>query len=601
VYATDDCTADEDLNYYYWIDAFNDGSNDIHASGNDASGTYPLGTHKITWHVEDGCGNVSICEYLFVIADCKNPTPNLLNGIATEMMENCSIEIWATDWDNPSSPSFDNCGIEEWRVVSPSQGPGQTAPPANASANWTFSGPGALGTQTVDVWIKDVNGNWGYVSTYILVQDNMNNCSGTSTVQIAGTLENEEAEMVDESMLAITGNAPGVPDIDYDMMGEGGEYAFPNLATGGNYVVTPEKDINPLNGVSTFDLVKISQHILEVESLSSPYKIISADINNDGNVTTFDLIQLRRLILFIDTEFQNNTSWRFVEADFVFPNVEDPFQTNFPEVYSVNGLTADENNANFIAMKIGDVNCSASPNGLVGESDDRSAGEMVLSVNDAEMKAGETYTVDFTAKDFANVYGYQFTLGFDNSVVEFEGIEAGELTNLSDLNFGMTMINEGIITTSWNNSDAVTMDENAVLFSITFSANSNANLSDVISVNSRYTKAEAYDNEGVLDINVEFNSENGVTAAAGVFELYQNTPNPFKDETNVSFNLPEAGFATLTVYDVSGKVLRVVEGEFAQGYNEVTINRSEVAGTGVLYYQLDTENDSATKKMIIIK
>ncbi len=599
--ATDDCTAAADLNYEYKIDAFNDGGNDIIGQGADASGNYPIGTHKITWFVEDGCGNVAVCDYLFVIADCKAPTPNLLNGIATDMMPGCMIEIWATDWDNPSSPSFDNCGIEEWRVVSPSQGPGQTAPPANAAFNWTFSGPGDLGTQTVDVWIKDVNGNWGYVSTYILVQDNMNNCNGAPTVLIAGTLENEETEMVDESMLAITGNAPGVPDIDYDMMGDGGEYAFPGLATGGNYVVTPEKDINPLNGVSTFDLVKISQHILEVESLSSPYKIISADINNDGNVTTFDLIQLRRLILFIDTEFQNNTSWRFVEADFVFPNLENPFQTNFPEVFSVNGLTADENNANFIAMKIGDVNCSASPNGLVGESDSRSVGEMVLSVQDAQMKAGETYTVDFTAKDFANIYGYQFTLGFDNSVVEFEGIEAGELTNLSDLNFGMSMINEGIITTSWNNSNAVTMDENAVLFSVTFSANSNANLSDVINVNSRYTTAEAYDNEGVLDINVEFNSENGVTAAAGVFELYQNTPNPFKDETNISFNLPEAGFATLTVYDVSGKVLRVVEGEFAQGYNEVTVNRSEVAGTGVLYYQLDTENNSATKKMIIIK
>ena len=64
--------------------------------------------------------------------------------------------------------------------------------------------------------------------------------------------------------------------------------------------------------------------------------------------------------------------------------------------------------------------------------------------------------------------------------------------------------------------------------------------------------------------------------------------------------MPEAGFATLTVYDVSGRVLRVVEGEFAKGYNEVTLNRSEVAGTGVLYYQLDTENDSATKKMILI-
>ncbi len=597
--ATDDCTDADDLNYYYWIDIDNDGGNDIHATGADASGNYPIGTHSILWHVEDGCGNVAMCEYNFVIADCKNPTPNLLNGIATEMMEDCMIEIWAVDWDNPSSPSFDNCGIQEWRVQSPSQGPGQTTPPATASASWTFSGAADLGTNTVDVWILDVNGNWSYVSTYILVQDNLAPFCGTQA-SISGEVNTEEAQDVSSAMIMLEGGAPGLPEYDEMETGTDGLFGFPGLANGGNYVVTPEKDINPLNGVSTFDLVKISQHILEVDLLPSPYKIISADINHDGNVSTVDLVQLRRLILFIDTEFQNNTSWRFVEASFAFNDPTDPFASNFPEVYTVNGLSQEEI-ADFVAMKIGDVNCSASPNGLTGGADDRTVGELTFGIQDEQMKAGEAYTVDFTAKDFASVYGYQFTLGFDNAAVEFEGIEAGALTNLTDANFGMAMINEGVITTSWNNSTAVSMDADDVLFSITFTANTNAQLSDVLSVNSRYTKAEAYDNNGLLDINVEFNSENGVTVAGGAFELYQNQPNPFKAETNIGFNLPEAGFATLTIYDVSGRVLRTVEGDFAKGYNEVTLNRSEIAGTGVLYYQLDTENDSATKKMIIIK
>ena len=599
--AEDDCTLASDLNYYYWIDIDNDGVGPvIHSTGADASGNYPIGTHSIRWDVEDGCGNVATCTYLFVIADCKNPTPNLLNGIATEMMEDCMIEIWATDFDNPSSPSFDNCGIQEWRIYSPSQGPGQTAPPAGATANWTFSGVDDLGTNTVDVWILDVNGNWSYVSTYILVQDNLAPfCEGIQA-SISGEVETEEAAMVSSAMVMLEGGAPGLPEYDEMMTDVDGLYGFPQLANGGNYIVTPEKDINPLNGVSTFDLVKISQHILEVDLLPSPYKIISADINHDGNVTTVDLVQLRRLILFIDTEFQNNTSWRFVEANFVFPDPTDPFETSFPEVFTVNGLD-DAEVADFIAMKIGDVNCSASPNGLVGGADDRSVGDLTFGIQDEQMKAGETYTVDFTAKDFASVYGYQFTLGFDNSAVEFEGIEAGALTNLTDANFGMAMINEGVITTSWNNSTAVSMDDKAVLFSVTFTANANAKLSEVLSVNSRYTKAEAYDNSGVLDINVEFNTEDGVVVAGKAFELYQNQPNPFKDETNIGFNLPEAGFATLTVYDVSGRVLRVVEADFAKGYNEVTLDRSEIAGTGVLYYQLDTENDSATKKMIIIK
>jgi hypothetical protein len=66
--------------------------------------------------------------------------------------------------------------------------------------------------------------------------------------------------------------------------------------------------------------------------------------------------------------------------------------------------------------------------------------------------------------------------------------------------------------------------------------------------------------------------------------------------------LPEATEATLKIFDVSGKVLKVFKGDYAQGTNYLTIDRSELgAAAGVLYYQLETADNSATKKMIIIE
>ncbi|MEM9918197.1 MAG: T9SS type A sorting domain-containing protein, partial [Bacteroidota bacterium] len=85
------------------------------------------------------------------------------------------------------------------------------------------------------------------------------------------------------------------------------------------------------------------------------------------------------------------------------------------------------------------------------------------------------------------------------------------------------------------------------------------------------------------------------------FALYQNVPNPFKDETVVGFVLPQAASASITIYDVSGKVLRLIEGEYVKGYNEVSINRSDLSGAGVLYYTLETADYSATKKMIVLE
>ncbi len=93
--------------------------------------------------------------------------------------------------------------------------------------------------------------------------------------------------------------------------------------------------------------------------------------------------------------------------------------------------------------------------------------------------------------------------------------------------------------------------------------------------------------------------ELGVDESA-TMTLLQNRPNPFSNETLIGFNLPEATEATLTIYDLNGRILKVFNGDYAQGLNEVKVNRSELGGTGVLYYTLRTQNETATKVMVII-
>jgi hypothetical protein len=140
-----------------------------------------------------------------------------------------------------------------------------------------------------------------------------------------------------------------------------GGYAFYNLPMGGDYSVVPTKDVNHLNGVTTYDMVLIQKHILNVNKLLSPYKIIAADLNNSGTVTTSDLVEMRKLILNIQSTFSNNESWRFIDADFEFPNPENPFETSFPEYKSFNNLPNSQI-VNFVGIKIGDVNNSVNPN-----------------------------------------------------------------------------------------------------------------------------------------------------------------------------------------------------------------------------------------------
>ena len=593
--ATDDCTDEADLNFNYEIDLNNDGSVDFSANGNDASGAYPLGTHKIKWFVEDGCGNVNTCDYLFVIADCKNPTPYCINGIAMTLMPNVNqIEIWANDFD---LGSYDNCGVDEFLMVSPSQGPGQNLPPVSAGASHVFDCDD-VGTQTVDMWVKDIFGNWDYCSTYIIIQDNANSCPAQDDVQVTGVIENESGARLESVMVHVEGSAPGIPDPN--VTGIDGDYGFPNLPMGYNYMIQPEKTDNPLNGVSTFDLVLMNKHILGIQTLDSPYKMIAADINASSSISTFDMVLLRRLILQIDENFTSTNSWRFVDANYVFPNPTDPFGIAFPEVFEIDNLEQDMV-GNFIAVKTGDVNGNAATNSFNGGGDDRNMEDpLVFTLKDELLNPGRAYQVDFTAADISRMSGYQFTLTFDKELLIFNNIIPGQLPGLTLSNFGFNKLGEGSLTTSWNqNADLSSLDEDAVLFSFIFEAKTQTKWSESLKISSEYTRAEAYNlNAEILNVVLGFES---LIEDAKRFKLFPNTPNPFAEETLISFNLPEDSELIFTIQDVSGKVLQNQETQALEGYNEILISKKDLNGPGVYFYTIKTKTHRVSQKMILIK
>jgi hypothetical protein len=141
-----------------------------------------------------------------------------------------------------------------------------------------------------------------------------------------------------------------------------GNYKFTNVPAAGSYTVTAVKDTNDLNGISTYDMVLMSKHILGITALDSPWKIVAADTNKNNSLTTTDIVEDRKLILGLTTAFGANTSWRFFPAFVSFPDPLQPFQNGaLPEVVTINNLQATYANANFVAVKVGDTNASADP------------------------------------------------------------------------------------------------------------------------------------------------------------------------------------------------------------------------------------------------
>ncbi len=611
ILGTDDCTADEDLEYYYKIDAFfdpldpasptfdfNSDFNPLANTGNadnQANGSYPIGTHLIYWKVEDGCGNITTCEYTFTVEDCKAPTPIAKNLTVPVMPNNGMVCLQITSFEN--GDSYDNCTDYEDLVFSfePYDCENPSAQPVTERC--FDCGDVGIAT-TVNLYAYDEYCNFDFSETFVIIKDPNNVCpsSPNGNFNVTGAINNEDNEAVakvEVTLNSTIGNSNTITTVD------NGLFDF-SVAPDANISIEPFKDVDHKNGVSTFDLVHITKHVLSIEKLNSPYKMIAADASNDGVVSTYDVVLLRKLILNIDPKLEFNTSWRFVDKAWTFPNANNPFTPAFPEVISINDIAQDQSLNDFVAIKIGDVTGDAKPNELVGSEERNFKGELVFATDDQELIAGETYTVDVKATDFTNILGYQYTMSFDNNAIELVDVK-GNLSNLNEGNFGLAQAAEGIITTSWN-AENVRVAEGETLFTLTFTAKASTQLSSVLAINSRVTAAEAYTtNLDFMNVALRFDSENGSVLVGGEFALYQNQPNPFKATTVIGFNLPKASTATLTIYDVAGKVVKSYEGDFAKGYNTITLERSELGTSGVLYYQLDTPDNTATKKMIMIE
>jgi hypothetical protein len=557
---------------------------------------FASGSYNLIVVLRDECGNLSVPTRIpFVVGDCKAPVPICINGIATNLMPDGkgggAMTVWAKDFI--ASPAYDCNGqgpdTKDGLKLITKYSINRVGQPKDVNATGLTVTCEEGGRQVlVEIHAWDEQGNDDYCVTYIIVEDNRNICPSGANNQgeVVGAIQTEAKQSVQGVSVELSGRATKNMATATD-----GKYQFSNLEKGYDYTLTPSLDANPLNGVSTYDLVLIQKHILGIAPLDSPYKLIAADINNSRSITTLDLIQLRKLILNLETKFTANTSWRFVDAAYRFPNPSDPWAEVFPVISSVNNLHGAVN-TDFVAIKIGDVNGNASTT-AANAVETRKTGVFELHTLEQTLQAGSTYTVSFSAKDLEQVTGYQFTLELDRNKVELVDIHYGIA---QAENFGIFQ-REGLLTASWNRKTS-TIDQDATLFTLQLRAKNAGKLSEALAITSRYTANEAYTEAGdFLQTTLQFGKSNaGIDRA----ELLQNTPNPFAEQTQIGFYLPQATEGRLTIRDAKGAIVYRLKANYNQGWNQAIIKQSDLKATGVLYYTLETPDFTATKKMVLI-
>src|SRR5690606_11862464 len=154
-----------------------------------------------------------------------------------------------------------------------------------------------------------------------------------------------------------------------------------------SFTVTPTKNINKLNGVTSADVTAIQQHVANINLLPAPYKRIAADANKSNTINSLDASIINQALLGNPAALAQITSWRFVRTSYVFPNPNVPW--GFPEKITLSGTAV---NQNFYGIKLGDVVSTwANPANFGGGK------PLVWWVQDCMMQAGSDVSVEFRA------------------------------------------------------------------------------------------------------------------------------------------------------------------------------------------------------------
>ena len=85
------------------------------------------------------------------------------------------------------------------------------------------------------------------------------------------------------------------------------------------------------------------------------------------------------------------------------------------------------------------------------------------------------------------------------------------------------------------------------------------------------------------------------------YALNQNYPNPFNPTTTISFDLPKAGYVTITVFDILGKkVATLVDGNREAGSYKTTFDARNLA-SGIYFYRINAGSFEKMHKMMVVK
>ncbi len=384
-------------------------------SGNDISGTYPIGKTTVEYTVTYGCGLKKYCTVDVHVTDASQPLVYCLGQLHIPLMgmdtdgdginDEGMLEVWAKDFDFGSQASCGN-GPLSFSFVSD-----------EVIMNKTFTCDD-VGENTFNIYITDAIGNQSYCEVVLDVQNNNANIQDcepvvvddpsdeddSTEIKVSGTIKDLFGQGIKkqtirammatvdtvisvstdtttvtiyDSLLNASGNwlffeydeTNIVTTVDTTIIhheeevmqtvsNKEGEYEMQEFNDGVDYMM--KADIHAqynIGEIDFSDVYTLFDHLSATQVITDAGTLIAADMDNDGRVTRDDL----EILIAIAEERLSpedlDMSWMIMTEQYLIEHsLQDIMETgSYIDHIVLHELSGTMNNQNFISIQKGNL------------------------------------------------------------------------------------------------------------------------------------------------------------------------------------------------------------------------------------------------------
>ena len=233
------------------------------------------------------------------------------------------------------------------------------------------------------------------------------------------------------------------------------------------------------------------------------------------------------------------------------------------------------------------------------------AGEAIFQP-ELHLESGDragTFALNVLARESRNLRGYGLELEYDPNSVDFLGAEQegnGFFAGESSLS-GVLEESDGRLSLAGYRSQEGSAEDSGLLARLHFRLQPGAAPAPV-----RLVEVAGIDADGRFGVALLPDGVARISLLPSTYVLEQNAPNPFNPQTEIRFQLPQAGPVTMRVYDLLGQVVTVlVDEQLPAGFHRAVWDGRDAAGraaaSGLYFYVMETEDFRQARKLLLLR